>query len=83
MKKHENPEERLTFTLTRLQWKIILHLALRGGKEALEFFINGTAHTSDCMAANAAAVKALHHQLYPNEPLAIPPEPSAEGGIVN
>lgn len=78
--KHQNPEEPLTLTLTRLQWKLILHLALRGGKEALEFFINGTAHTSECMTANADAVKALHSQLYPDEPITVP---SAEGEHVN
>lgn len=79
--KHENPEEPLTFTFTRLQWKVILHLALRGGKESLEMFVNGTAHTAECITANVNAVKALHEQLYPDQPLT--DAPSSETEAVN
>jgi hypothetical protein len=79
--KHENPEESLTFTLTRLQWKIIMHLALRGGKEALELFVNGTAHTTDCITANVNAVKALHEQIYPDQPLTGVPSGPEEGAV--
>jgi hypothetical protein len=65
-------EEAVTLTLPRGQWKCILFLALRGGKEALEHFVRGMSHDPDCMAAHTQAVKALHDLLYPDQANPLP-----------
>lgn len=56
--------------MSREDWQIVLYLAIRGGKEALDLYVKGQAHTASCMVANANAVKALHDLLHPGELMA-------------
>lgn len=55
--------EPVSVTLSREQWSILLYLAIRGGKEALEFFVNGDGHTLECLTANGEALRALRELL--------------------
>jgi hypothetical protein len=50
--------------MTRDKWDLIMELAVRGGKEALDLYVAGTAHTAGCITAYAAALRELNALLH-------------------
>jgi hypothetical protein len=65
----DNKDEQVTITMPRKAWDVVLYLAIRGGKEALDIYIKGHGHTANCMVENANVVKDLHDQLHPEAAL--------------
>jgi hypothetical protein len=54
----ESPEP-LSFTLPRAQWNMILFLAIRGAREVTDQFVEGKAHSLNCVSDAVSAVRAL------------------------
>jgi hypothetical protein len=65
----ESKDEQLTVTMSRQAWDVLLYLAIRGGKEALDLYVRGQAHTANCIVENANVVKDLHDKLHPDAPM--------------
>jgi hypothetical protein len=61
-----DPNELLSFTLTRQQWQFIALMARQGGLEAFNNFVKRDAHKEECIVEIAQAVKAIYELVYPD-----------------
>lgn len=74
-------QEPTTLTLPRIQWELILNLAIRGGHVLVDAYVRGTEdHADNCLPEYAKAAKALHELLHPGlgvDSMPNAPEPEA------
>jgi hypothetical protein len=75
-------QELMTLTLPRIQWELILNLAIRGGSDLVDAYVRGTEqHDDGCLPAYAKAAKALNDLLHP--PVGTDPAAGPESEMVN